>query len=74
MIMKLKKPVVIDLFAGAGGLSLGFKLAGFNVAAHIEIDRWACETLKKNFRHALIVQENIEKLDPFEIPGTPYLC
>lgn len=65
--MKLKKPVVIDLFAGAGGLSLGFKLAGFNVAAHIEIDRWACETLKKNFRHALIVQENIEKLDPFEI-------
>jgi len=36
----------IDLFAGAGGLSEGFYQKGFNALVHLEIDKWACETLK----------------------------
>jgi len=36
----------IDLFAGGGGLSEGFKQAGFELAAQIEMNKWACETLK----------------------------
>ncbi len=36
----------IDLFAGAGGLSEGFKKAGFNPIAHVEKDSAACFTLK----------------------------
>ncbi|MBP1644840.1 MAG: putative modification methylase HaeIII [Bacteroidetes bacterium] len=36
----------IDLFAGAGGLSEGFIRAGFNPLAHIEMNKYACDTLK----------------------------
>ncbi|MDR3245778.1 MAG: DNA cytosine methyltransferase [Prevotellaceae bacterium] len=36
----------IDLFAGADGLSEGFIRAGFMPLAHIEMDKYACDTLK----------------------------
>ena len=39
---------VLDLFAGAGGFGLGFKLAGHEVLGSIEVDRWACDTLRHN--------------------------
>jgi DNA (cytosine-5)-methyltransferase 1 len=36
----------IDLFAGAGGLSEGFVQAGFFPIAHIDMDNYACQTIR----------------------------
>ncbi len=41
--------VALDLFCGAGGMSLGFEDAGFVIAAGIDADRVACETHAANF-------------------------
>jgi DNA (cytosine-5)-methyltransferase 1 len=43
------KPRVLDLFSGCGGLSLGFKAAGFEIAAAVEIDPDAAASHGFNF-------------------------
>lgn len=45
----LEKPIGVDLFAGAGGLSLGFEQAGFDVLAAIEYDPIHAATHEYNF-------------------------
>lgn len=57
-----EKPIAIDLFAGAGGFSLGFEMAGFSVPLLVEIDTWACDTLRYNRPNATIVQNDIRDL------------
>jgi DNA (cytosine-5)-methyltransferase 1 len=43
------RPRVLDLFAGCGGLSLGFHSAGFKLAAAIEFDPFAAASHGRNF-------------------------
>ncbi|WP_372774817.1 DNA (cytosine-5-)-methyltransferase [Mangrovibacterium sp.] len=38
----------LELFAGAGGLAIGLEKAGIKCVALNEIDKWACQTLRKN--------------------------
>ena len=43
------RPIGVDLFAGAGGMSLGFEQAGFDVAAAVEYDPIHCAIHEFNF-------------------------
>ncbi|MEO5912924.1 MAG: DNA cytosine methyltransferase [Luteolibacter sp.] len=57
---KSSRPVGVDLFAGAGGMSLGFEQAGFNVAAAVEIDPIHCCIHKFNFPKCTVIPHSVE--------------
>lgn len=56
------KPTVIDLFAGVGGLSLGFEMAGFEVVLANEYDPSIAEAYVRNRPNANMIVEDITKL------------
>lgn len=58
---------VLDTFAGAGGFSLGFELAGAKVVGAIEVDSWACETFKFNHPNATVLQGDITTMSDEQI-------
>lgn len=53
---------LIDLFAGCGGLSTGFEMAGFEIPLAVEIDAWASETYKKNHPETFVMTEDITNI------------
>jgi DNA (cytosine-5)-methyltransferase 1 len=64
------KPTVIDLFAGAGGLSIGLEKAGFKLLAATDWDHWSCETLRANHPDTPIFEGDIVKIDLDEFAET----
>jgi len=48
----------IDLFSGAGGLSLGFEQAGFRIVYALEKDKYAAETYGQNRNSTTIIEVN----------------
>lgn len=60
-------PNIIDLFAGAGGLSLGAARAGFNVVAAVEIEAHAMASHRVNFPHTVHIQRDIMTLSGDEL-------
>lgn len=54
-----RKPTVIDLFSGAGGITEGFKWAGFDVVASLEWDHDACDTHRANHPDTTVIEGDI---------------
>lgn len=70
---KTKKPKVISLFSGAGGLDIGFENAGFSIAVAVEIDPSCCDTLKTNRPNLPVINKNISEVTSDEILKTANL-
>jgi DNA (cytosine-5)-methyltransferase 1 len=66
MKVRKKKPVFIDLFAGAGGMSIGLEQAGFKLVAATDWDHWSCETLRTNHPDILVKEGDIVDIDLYE--------
>ena len=57
---------VLELFAGAGGLAVGLEKSGLKCVALNEIDKWACQTLRKNRPNWKVLEGNIKAFDFLE--------
>ena len=64
------KPSVIDLFAGVGGLSLGFEKQGFNVLLANEYDESIADAYSKNHKGTKMIVGDITSLDLKETFGS----
>jgi len=65
--MNKKRPKIVSLFSGCGGLDLGFKQEDFEVVWANDNDHWACQTFARNFgKH--ITESDIADVDFDKVP------
>lgn len=57
----------IDLFSGAGGLTVGLKKAGFKVLLAVDNDATACATYEINHPKIDLIDADITKVDPKKV-------
>jgi len=62
-VKPIRKFKLLELFAGAGGLALGMEKAGFDSVLLNELDKHACNTLRKNRPKWNVVEGDISKVD-----------
>ncbi len=60
-------PTMIDLFSGCGGVTAGFKAAGFRVVAAVELDPVTAATYRLNHPEVVLYVEDIRKVSPNEM-------
>ncbi|MDF5723079.1 MAG: DNA cytosine methyltransferase [Rhizonema sp. PD37] len=58
---------ILDLFAGAGGLTAGFHIAGFKSLCAIDINKKSLTTYKHNFPETKIIAQDINTVNPVEL-------
>lgn len=65
--MNKKRPIAVDLFAGVGGMTLGFEQAGFDVLASVEIDPIHCSIHRYNFPFWTTICASVTSIKASEI-------
>ena len=57
----------MELFSGAGGMSQGFKQAGFDIVQAVEKDMRAADTYRQNHKRVDLIVGDVSELDPLTI-------
>ncbi len=65
---------VLEICAGGGGQATGLEAAGFDLAAAIEIDHHACDTLRKNRPHWKVIEAPVNEIDGTDFRGIDLLA
>lgn len=65
--MKNRKPTAIDLYCGAGALTLGLKKAGFDVVVGVELDPEIAKTYRANHPKTKLLIRDIREVTGKEI-------
>lgn len=67
-----RRPRVVSLFSGAGGIDYGFEAAGFQTCLALEMDHGACETLRRNRKWNVLESDifDVKTEEMLEISGT----
>lgn len=68
------QPTVVSLFAGIGGICLGFKQVGFKIVWANEKDAAACRTYRYNLGSVYLVEGDIRKIDMAQLPHADVLA
>ncbi|MHA1263852.1 MAG: DNA cytosine methyltransferase [Candidatus Helarchaeota archaeon] len=58
---------IIDLFCGAGGFAAGFRAAGFEIIAAVELDYAAAQSYQMNFPNVKLINQDIRELHSFDL-------
>jgi len=70
-VMKNTAFIGVDIFSGAGGMSLGAEHAGIQVKTAVDIDKYSLETYKHNHKETEVIPEDIREIDPADTKRFP---
>ena len=62
-----RTPTVLDLFCGCGGISEGFRHAGFDIIGGIDFNEDATKTFQLNFKKAKVLCDDISNINNRQI-------
>jgi DNA (cytosine-5)-methyltransferase 1 len=70
----LMKKTAVDIFSGAGGLSIGAEMAGIDTTLAVEYDKHAADSFKKNHKNSIVLNQDIRTVNPLEhIDEKPFI-
>lgn len=62
----MKKKVAVDIFSGAGGLSIGAEMAGIETVLAVEYDKHAADSFRTNHKKTTVLNKDIRTVNPLE--------